>query len=213
MTKNSELQRVLVLSPHTDDAEFGCGGSLSKLVQNGADVQCIIFSTCEESIPEGFPKDVLHHESRAALTKIGLKESGIHVWNYPVRNFDLSRQEILEKLVAFRKQFHPDLVFLPCSQDFHQDHSVIHTEGVRAFKNTRLLGYEFPWNCLTSDARFFFSLSKECVQAKVDAIGMYKSQQHRAYASAEYLESTARNHGLNSGVQYAERFEVVRWYD
>ena len=28
-----EIKSVLVLSPHTDDMEFGCGGTISRLVR------------------------------------------------------------------------------------------------------------------------------------------------------------------------------------
>ena len=29
-------KRVLVLAPHTDDGEFGCGGTMARLVDAGA---------------------------------------------------------------------------------------------------------------------------------------------------------------------------------
>lgn len=31
-------KRVLILAPHTDDGEFGCGGSIAKFIEQGADV-------------------------------------------------------------------------------------------------------------------------------------------------------------------------------
>ena len=31
-----EFERVLVLSPHTDDAEIACGGTMAKLLKDGA---------------------------------------------------------------------------------------------------------------------------------------------------------------------------------
>lgn len=33
MTK--DVNRILVLAPHTDDGEFGCGGSIAKFVEEG----------------------------------------------------------------------------------------------------------------------------------------------------------------------------------
>src|SRR5207244_7059171 len=38
------LRRVLVLAPHTDDGEFGCGGTMARLVEGGADVRYVAFS-------------------------------------------------------------------------------------------------------------------------------------------------------------------------
>ena len=33
--KSNEKKRALILSPHTDDAELGCGGTISKMVEDG----------------------------------------------------------------------------------------------------------------------------------------------------------------------------------
>ena len=45
---------VLVLAPHTDDGEFGCGGTMARLIKNGAEVTYVAFSTAAKSVPEGF---------------------------------------------------------------------------------------------------------------------------------------------------------------
>ena len=47
-------ERVLVLAPHTDDGEFGCGGTMARLVEAGADVRYVAFSIATKSLPEGF---------------------------------------------------------------------------------------------------------------------------------------------------------------
>jgi len=47
------MRRVLVLAPHTDDAELGCGGTIARLLTDGADVFVAAFSTAEESLPPG----------------------------------------------------------------------------------------------------------------------------------------------------------------
>ena len=35
---------------------------------------------------------------------------------------------------------------MPTLKDIHQDHETISKEGLRAFKNTTILGYELIWN-------------------------------------------------------------------
>src|SRR6185437_5104743 len=52
-------RRALVLAPHTDDGEFGCGGTMARLVEEGADVRYVAFSIATRSLPEGFPPDTL----------------------------------------------------------------------------------------------------------------------------------------------------------
>ena len=53
------FDKVLVLAPHTDDAEFGCGGTIAKLVSEGSEVHIAAFSACEQSVRPEFPKDIL----------------------------------------------------------------------------------------------------------------------------------------------------------
>ena len=51
--------KVLVLAPHTDDGEFGCGGTISKLIYQGVEVHYVAFSACEQSVLPEFPSDIL----------------------------------------------------------------------------------------------------------------------------------------------------------
>ena len=46
-------ERILVLAPHTDDAELGAGGSMTKWLEAGVDLHVAVFSTAEESLPNG----------------------------------------------------------------------------------------------------------------------------------------------------------------
>ena len=55
---------VLVLAPHTDDGEFGCGGTIARLVDAGAEVRYVAFSSASRSLPAGFP--VRHARPRGA---------------------------------------------------------------------------------------------------------------------------------------------------
>ena len=64
---------ILVLAPHTDDGEFGCGGSIAKHIQSGDEVYYIAFSSCEESVSEGMPKDILVKELYKATSVLGIK--------------------------------------------------------------------------------------------------------------------------------------------
>jgi LmbE family N-acetylglucosaminyl deacetylase len=63
---------VLVLAPHTDDGEFGCGGTMARLVEAGADVRYVAFSIATRSLPEGFPPDTLAREVREATAELGI---------------------------------------------------------------------------------------------------------------------------------------------
>ena len=139
-------QRALVLAPHTDDGEFGCGGTTARLVEVGCEVRYVAFSIATRSLPPGFPPDTLAREVREATAELGIPESNLTVHDFDVRTFPHRRQDILELLVALWEDWRPDVVFQPSHHDVHQDHQTIAQEGLRAFKRTTILGYEIPWN-------------------------------------------------------------------
>ena len=206
----NSIEKVLVLAPHTDDGEFGCGGTIAKLVSEEKEVHYLAFSDCKDSLPEGWAPDTLVKEARAATSILGVQEDHLKIYSFPVRHFTRDRQDILEILVAFQREKKPDLVLMPSLNDVHQDHHTIAAEGVRAFKQTTILSYEIPWNNIKFNNQLFVHLDAEHVQKKVEALSEYKSQTHRPYANEETVLSQARMRGTQVGTRYAEVFEVVR---
>jgi LmbE family N-acetylglucosaminyl deacetylase len=203
-------KRVLVLAPHTDDGEFGCGATMARLVEAGAEVRYVAFSIATRSLPEGFPPDTLAAEVRQATAELRIPESQLTVHDFEVRTFPDHRQEILELLIQLWEEWQPDAVLQPSLRDIHQDHQVIAAEGLRAFKRTTVLGYEIPWNNLNFDYQAYVALDRGHVERKVAALSRYASQQHRKYADSEYIWNLARTNGMNVGREYAEVFEVYR---
>jgi len=201
--------RVLVLAPHTDDGEFGCGGTIAKWTEEGHHVSYVAFSCAEKSVPVDFSPDVLEKEVEQATTRLGIQK--LRVYHYEVRSFPEHRQEILERMIVLRGEIKPDTVLLPSTNDTHQDHEVISAEGFRAFKACTILGYELPWNNMEFRTTAFVPLSASNLLAKISALGHYKSQQHRPYASSSFIHSLASVRGTQIGVPMAEAFEVIRW--
>jgi len=206
----SMFEKILVLAPHTDDSELGCGGSIARFVEENIEIHIAAFSICEESVPEGFPKDTLYHEWLAASEQLGIPRDCLHLFKYPVRYFPNHRQEILEHLIDFRDNLKPDLVFLPSLQDLHQDHKTVAEEGLRAFKGCSILGYEIPWNNILLETRSFIYLEKRHVEMKIAALKQYQSQNFRGYADPGFIFSLAKTRGVQIEVPYAEVFEAIR---
>ena len=202
--------RVLVLAPHTDDGEFGCGGTMARIVDMGAEVRYVAFSIATKSLPEGFAPDTLAREVREATAELGIPEGNLTVHDFEVRTFPQHRQDILECLIALWEEWKPDVVFQPSLHDIHQDHQVVAAEGLRAFKRTTILGYEIPWNNFDFAYQAYFALEQSHLERKVAALSKYASQRHRRYSDPEYIWNLARTHGINVNQEYAEVFEVYR---
>lgn len=208
---NVNNKRVLVLAPHPDDGEFGCGGTLTKWSDQGAVLYYVAFSNCEQSVPKEFSKDVLFTELKNATSVLGVPANHLQMLNYEVRKFNSFRQDILEDLVKMRKAIAPDIVFMPSFDDFHQDHLTIAQEGMRAFKHASILSYEVPWNNTGFRTSCFSKLEQTQLDKKIEAIGKYKSQKFRSYASPDFVTSLAKVRGVQAATSLAEAFDVVRW--
>ncbi len=204
-------KKLLILAPHTDDGELGCGGTIAKAIETGSEVYYAAFSTAKESVPKGMPSNILEIEVREATKRLGIAPEHLRVFGYTVRKLNYSRQDILEDLVKLRNEIQPDLVFIPSLNDLHQDHSTLSMEALRAFKNFSILSYELPWNNINFTTQCFSVLERRHLERKLEALAAYGSQKMRGYMSEEYIFSLARTRGVQIGRQFAECFEVVRW--
>lgn len=203
-------ETILLLSPHTDDAELGCGASIAKFIRQGKRVYYAAFSACEQSVLPDFPKDILIHEVKEATSELGIRSEDLFLFRYEVRTFNYKRQEILDDLIKLRERLRPDTVLMPCLHDIHQDHKTLAEEGLRAFKFCNVFCYELPWNNLNFNTAAFEVVEESDVLCKVKALERYKSQAHRSYANEEFLRSQLRMRGVQVSRRYAEAFEVVR---
>jgi len=203
--------RILVLAPHTDDGELGCGGTIARLSANGNEVFYAAFCLCSKTLPATLPPNTLELECKKATAILGISPSRLILFNYEVRELPQFRQRILEELLQLNKNINPEMVLLPASSDIHQDHQVIHREGMRAFKNTTFAGYELPWNNYSIQTNFFVRLSENDLSKKIESLKAYESQSHRKYMNEDFIRSLAKVRGVQASSLYAEAFEVYRW--
>ncbi len=209
MPKSAE--RILILAPHTDDGELGCGGTIARFTEESKEVYYIAFSIAEQSLPAGFPPNTLEVEVKAATKVLGIEKSNLIIFNHEVRKLNYIRQEILEELIKIRTDIKPTLVFLPSPNDLHQDHHTVSEEGIRAFKNCSILGYELLWNNISFNTQSFTILDERHVETKIRALQEYKSQLHRKYLTRDFITGWARTRGTQINAEFAEAFEVIRW--
>lgn len=203
--------RILVLAPHTDDGELGAGASIAKWIRGGNDVYYVGFSACE-TIQPAEPKDLLRIECLSATQQLGIDKEKLRILDFEVRHFNRDRQRVLDTMVELNKELQPDLVIVPSSDDTHQDHSVVFDESRRAFKQTRMLGYEVPWNNFRFETTAFVPVQHQDMAAKMKALAEFHSQDKREYMNPAYQEAQLRFRGVQAGAELAEAFQVLRWY-
>ena len=208
------MNRILFISPHTDDSELACGGTIAKLAEQGKEIYCHSFSNCWEELVEGYDKDTSTYECKNAFKILGVPEENVTVGDMPDKKFPQVRDKIFEELERLKNEILPDTVFIPSSYDNHQDHQTVYNEALRAFRrNYTILGYETEWNMFNNNSRFYVSLNEIHMLKKVDALRCYQSQydDDKDYFSSLYIFSLARSKGLQIFSEYAETFEIIRY--
>ncbi len=203
-------RNILVLAPHPDDAELGCGATIARLTEEGASVYVATFSLCEDSLPPGWPRGVREVEACKAIEELSIPRENLLIFRYPVRRLAMYRQEILDDLVRLNAELKPDLVFQPATDDLHQDHSTVANEGLRAFKRTTIYAYEMPWNNIAFRTTAFVALEERHIERKVCALSHYESQRDGPYMAESFTRGLARTRGVAIGTEFAEAFDVIR---
>jgi len=205
---------ILILSPHTDDAELGAGGTITKYLSEGHKIKWVVFSTAEESLPIDLPSDTLSNEFTNVYKSIGLNDDDVKIFHFKVRHLNYHRQEVLEELYKIKNSFNPDLVIGPSMNDLHQDHKTVAEEMIRAFKSSSsIISYELPWNHLTFNTQMFIKLDEAQIGKKLEMLNHYKSQIKlgRYYFSEDFIRGLAITRGAQINHKFAEAFEVIRW--
>ena len=194
------------MGAHTDDVELGCGGTLSRLLEEGVNVHVAVFSTVNPSNP-GWP---LAAEFMRSMEVLGVSRDNQFIDQFKMRELSTARQQVLDSLYKIKDQINPDLVFLPSQNDIHRDHSTVSKEGIRAFKNVTILAYELPWSNFDFKTQAFFKLKQSHVHKKITCLNAYDSQKQKDYMTPEFTMAASRMRGALINTKYAEVFEMVR---
>jgi len=195
---------ILLLAPHADDIELGCGATVARFVEEGHDILWVVFTD----------EQPLNDEHVKATEEIGLKDESRLVWDFKLRWLSDRRQEVLELLVGLNSKFKPNLVVGPSLHDFHQDHQVVANEMVRAFKTSAsIICYELPWNHVSFDVQLLTKLTDRHIETKIRMLEKFESELvvRERYFSAALMRGMALLRGTQAGTEYAEAFEVLKW--
>lgn len=203
------MKKILIVSPHTDDGELGCGATMSRKMDEGDEVHYLAFTSVIKT--DNGKIDIIEEAKKSIVEVYGIHPECFYYGDMEIRNFSKCRQVILDWMIELNERHKYDMVFIPSLNDTHQDHVVVAQEGLRAFKKTTILGYELPWNNLTFNSTGFIQVDLDDVKKKSKALRCYQSQISRVYMEEIFIESWARMRGTQIGAKFAEMFEVIRW--
>jgi len=210
-------KRILAISPHVDDVEFGCGGTLRKWASDGHEIFYVAMSDCRDTlIKTHYPENTLQLECQRALNILGVPKKHIFILAHTNKHYYREARAIFEDLEKLRDKLKPDLVLIPTIANTHQDHETVAKQATSVFRrSTSIVAYEQPWNTIDFTPNFFVSLTSKDVTGKLAALKQYKTQAYfrRSYLNPDAIMGWARMRGMHIDAQYAEAFRAVKLMD
>lgn len=227
MVANHAQTRLLVIAPHADDEILGCGGYMSKVVQEGGEVHVVVASVSDihflhlDKIVTAEQRRV---ELKNALDVLGVQSHEVLSEGYESKLETYPSGEMVQKLDHIQEDFQPTVILLPLPS-FHQDHQYMWNICIAAtrpspakFSPNLVAAYEYPAQCWGDSSSFdagqggIYVDIEPYIEKKALALGKYVTQmrEDNHLISIEGARALARLRGLEAGYKYAELFHCLR---
>lgn len=218
------MSNVLVIAPHPDDEVLGCGGTIRRYVQSGAQVTVAIVTRGTPLFPDSQVQRV-RAEAAAAAQRLGVQT--LRFLDLPVTMLHLMPEHELNG-VFFNlvRETQPDTLFVPFAGDRHEDHRQIFDAAMvasrpdgRRYRISKICCYETVsethWSAPGIEPVFhptWYVDIRATLADKLDAMRCYASQLEEEIParSLTAIEALARFRGSVAGLPAAEGFQVIR---
>lgn len=214
---------VLVVVAHSDDEVLGCGGSIAKLVESGAEVNIVSFGEGIMARDDGTSGEMvaLREAASSVARFLGVKE--LKMFDLPCNRLDTLPLLDIVKMVEWTVGYYrPQMVFTHWKDDLNMDHRIVHDAVLAATRPMagcpvkEIYAFEVPssteWAFGVAFSPDTYSDITNTLEKKIQAMQMYKSEV-RPFPhprSPKALRALAVWRGSNIGVEAAEAFQTIR---
>jgi LmbE family N-acetylglucosaminyl deacetylase len=203
--------KIVAITPHPDDLEIACAGTLKKFQDQGAEIISIVTVKPSAEVNSERNEDIVLEELKNSYTlsqfELRVLDTDLHANGRPNLVCDNNTMTELSELIDSC-----DLAIIPNPQDFHQDHRTT---------------YELAWPLLQRRAREVWAMDSwpYCYQYKTNTANMYvgidwefKQSLLQCYSSyitehkLRQIRNLSKLHGDKSGNPDAEAFTLLYKY-
>ena len=225
-------RRVMLVTPHPDDAEGGCGGTVGRWIANGAIVSYVMCTNGDKG--SGDPDMTMdrlpivrEHEQLEAARVLGVSE--VVFLRHPdgaLEDNRLFRGEVVREI----RRFKPEVVMctdpVRTKSHTHRDHRVSGQVTVDAVCTYAWRPLYYPEHALmqglephTVGAVYFWGSEQpntfldiaETIELKIKTLSRHVSQLSDPERVGEFVYRHAQRMGELSNLTYAEGFRVIRF--
>lgn len=226
--------RIMAVGAHPDDVEFGCGGTLSRWIDEGAEVFLLVATNGDRGDDAGEMTSaelasVRQKEQQEAANVLGVKE----VQFLPRSDGSLVYSiELRGEVVRWIRQWKPDIVVTHDPTPFiHDDGTVNHADHRAIGAATLDAVYPFARGRMQYPEQIASGLEPHTVPElylwgsnhpnhfeditiaiyrKIEALLCHKSQFKDAEATRTWVMDAAKHSGRRTGVSMAEEFRTLK---
>jgi LmbE family N-acetylglucosaminyl deacetylase len=212
------MNKILIIVAHPDDAEFGMGGTISKLSKDNDITLCVL---CRGNRPGSISnvESIRNKALNENVKSLGISKLIQHVYEDVSldRHSHLSITSYISSVIS---QIQPDIVYTNYGEDIHIDHQLV-SKSVRVACRPRhncsvneLYEFSIPgsgeWNFKSINYNTFINIEKNA-KIKYDCINKYSTelQQSPDPLSSEYIKYRDLYYGSISGYAQAEPFICI----
>ena len=225
-------KKVLVITPHPDDADFWCSGTIAKWLGDGATVRYVLCTdggkgTTNPNISSADLSKLREQEQADAVEALGVQE--LVLLHHPDGSLE-DDDELRRELVRQIRQVQPDVVLCPepyrKNLAWHRDHRIAgqvaldavfpcardHLHFVELWRDEGLEPHKTPtmlfWGTENADTTIDIT---ESMDAKIKAVAAHKSQMDGRSLKEieEFVRERAQVSEGGSGKEYVEAFRKV----
>ena len=221
-------QRVMIISPHSDDEWFSSGGTLYRLVERGCAVFPVLIIAGDVYLNHA-PGNMIKGKTRwEEFKKVSEQYGGKPLGPFIESNDGSLHTRPMDSLVGFLdrliREVKPDTFLFP-EPSFHQDHVTVHDACLAALRPSSrssircAMRYEEPGSQVGFAGRSNFHPNvyvdvSDFAEAKIEVYKTHYCTQYskfdRGVYSEEGLLNWMRYRGNEANVEYAECFELVK---
>ena len=221
-------QKILIIAAHPDDEVLGCGGTIAKYSEQGAETYCLFlgkgkasrFQRSEEIKELKEEQIILEKEAQRASEVLGFSE--IFFEDFPDQKYDtVPLLDIVRAIERIKEKVKPEIIFTHYIGDLNLDHQITLRTTLTASRPLqgervrKIYSFEIPSSTEWGESSFkpnVFVDIKETFDKKVEALKAYKSEvrEYPHPRSPKGLEIIARRWGIAVGKELVEPFELIR---
>jgi len=209
------MDKVMIIAPHPDDEVYGCCSYLDTTDRE----LVIVYVT---SLHPLFPDGENLTEQKKLAEAINFKPVFMNPHHGQTNVLDrLGQSGLIDEFEKGINEYQPDIVLVPCPS-YNQDHRAVYDAALTAMRPhdrnyfvKRILLYEEPetFGTLRKPDAFRPNYYRPLdIDKKIKIMNIYQTQM-RGHRTPNHVKAIATVRGMQSGMEYAEAFEVARWIE